>query len=208
MSGKSIFRKLLSALRDPRYVASVATALARGAYYIVFFRLFRRDVRIGFPFKAFAKVVITGPGSVQIGKGCSVLPNVFDGLTIVTLDPAAEVVIGDNGHLGGLTIRCRGTVRVGDKIMTAQSLVQDAPFLHEGQGGGEHASPRPVSIGSNVWLGGHSIILGGSTVGKDSVIGACSVCDGSVVEDYYLGLGNPISRGMPIERLLKLTGAA
>ena len=49
---------------------------------------------------------------------------------------------------------------------------------------------RPVSIGRNVWIGGHAIILPGVTVGDDAIIGAGSV----VTRDVPAGAtvaGNP-----------------
>jgi maltose O-acetyltransferase len=49
---------------------------------------------------------------------------------------------------------------------------------------------RPVSIGSNVWIGGGAIILPGVTIGDNAVIGAGSV----VTRDVPAGataFGNP-----------------
>lgn len=49
---------------------------------------------------------------------------------------------------------------------------------------------RPVSIGSNVWIGGHAIILPGINIGDDAIIGAGSV----VTRDVPAGqtaIGNP-----------------
>lgn len=49
---------------------------------------------------------------------------------------------------------------------------------------------RPIKIGSNVWIGGHAIVLPGVTIGDDSIIGAGSV----VTRDIPAGArvaGNP-----------------
>jgi maltose O-acetyltransferase len=51
-------------------------------------------------------------------------------------------------------------------------------------------SGRPVTIGSNVWIGGGAIILPGVTIGDDAVVGAGSV----VTHDVPAGArvaGNP-----------------
>ncbi|MEX5744736.1 DapH/DapD/GlmU-related protein [Massilia sp. X63] len=51
-------------------------------------------------------------------------------------------------------------------------------------------SGRPVSIGSNVWIGGGAIVLPGVTIGDDAVVGAGSV----VTHDVPAGArvaGNP-----------------
>jgi maltose O-acetyltransferase len=49
---------------------------------------------------------------------------------------------------------------------------------------------RPVSIGSNVWIGGGAVILPGVTIGDDAIVGAGSV----VTRDVPAGatvIGNP-----------------
>ncbi len=55
----------------------------------------------------------------------------------------------------------------------------------------------PVTIGSDVWLGGNVVVLPGVTIGDGSVIGAGSV----VVKDIpsgVLAVGNPCKVVRPI----------
>jgi chloramphenicol O-acetyltransferase type B len=47
-----------------------------------------------------------------------------------------------------------------------------------------------ITIGSDVWIGEHAIILSGVTVGHGAVIGAYSVV-GSDVDPYAIMIGNP-----------------
>ena len=83
--------------------------------------------------------------------------------------------------------------------MTALSLVQDCLFVNgDGKAGG-----KCVSIGSRAWLGGNSIILGGSRIGNDSVVAAGALCADIEIPDYSLASGCPVQRGVPIENLLK-----
>jgi maltose O-acetyltransferase len=49
---------------------------------------------------------------------------------------------------------------------------------------------RPVTIGTNVWIGGGAIILPGVTIGDDAVIGAGSVVTRDVAAGVTV-LGNP-----------------
>lgn len=95
--------------------------------------------------------------------------------------------------------------------MTAVSLLQDSLF-YNADDVASHADtsislrPKPVIIGSNVWLGPESIVLAGSEVGNDSVLAAGAMCFGNRIGDYSLVSGNPAKRPMPIDKLLKLKG--
>jgi acetyltransferase-like isoleucine patch superfamily enzyme len=154
-------------------------------------------------------VSIRGPGSVYIDKNCSVHENVFRGLNIVTLSEEALVRIGKNSMLGGLSIRCWGQVMIGEGTMTALSLIQDVIYVSCVNDGGPSVAnklvySKPIIIGDNVWLGGNSIILSGSRIGHDSVLSAGATCFNAEFDKYRLISGNPATRGLPIDQLLKL----
>ena len=57
---------------------------------------------------------------------------------------------------------------------------------------------EPVTIGDNVFIGMHSIILKGTTIGNNVIIGAGSVVHG-VVESESVYAGNPARRIMSLE---------
>lgn len=154
MKFQQILKRTLQKLRRNFFVGK---AFFKGCYHIVYYRLLRRNVRIRFPFKAFAPVKICGPGSVFIDKNCSVHYNVFKGLRIVTFSPHAKVVIGRGCSLGGLTVRCHGTMEIGEESMFANSLVQDSLFMEVEKirsiiKDNRLRSSNPISIGKNVWL--------------------------------------------------------
>lgn len=194
------------------YIGSIG-GIIRGTFYIWYFRLFRQNVRIGFPFIAFAPVRIIGPGSVSIGRNCSVFKNVFRGLTIITLSKNAKVTIGKECHLGGLTIRCSNHIEIGDRAMTAVSLIQDSLFVDLNKANSiinnqQIVAPKPVKVGDNAWLSGYSIVLENSKIGKDCVLGVCSLYYNIELNEYSLGLGNPVKRAFPIDRILNLKGVS
>jgi len=191
--------------RDCGEAFRLLTALIRGTYYAIYFRLFRRNVRIDLPFLAHARVSIVGPGQVRIGPFCSVYENVSCGLSIVTLSPPARVSIGAHCSIGGLTIRCVQSIEIGDRARTAFSLVQDVSFYHRtAPSSNAHFLDRPVWIGENAWLGAFSVVLPGSVIGEDSVLGWGACSTGIELPAGTMGLGNPISRGLPIARVLAL----
>jgi acetyltransferase-like isoleucine patch superfamily enzyme len=202
---------LTKVLKRPFYYANVLLALGKGAFYMLYYRIIRKNVRIRLPFFAFARVTISGPGSVVIGKKCAVLLNGFRGLTIVTLSKDARVTIGRGCHLGGTTIRSFSGVSLGNEVMTASTVIQDIVFVNVEKAkrtakNVQLPGPKSIEVGENVWLGGHSVVLGGSKIGNDSVLGAAAVCSDMELKDYCLGSGNPVARALSIDRLLKLKG--
>ncbi len=214
MMKSALFEKIRDlaarSIDDPSFFTSTALGLLRGTWYLIYYQYLKRSARIGFPFIVHAKVRIIGPGTVSIGKGCRVLKNAFKGLTIITYSRNAKVIIGDKCALGGTTIRCHASVEIGDKAMTAVSLIQDALLLNGDTTAGDHDHPLPppgnITIGTNVWLGEGSFVMSGSAIGNDCVLSSGSWCYNTAYRDYVLIMGNPARSVIPIDKLLKLKG--
>ncbi len=200
----NVRKALRSAIVDPKRAWRTAVAIVRGSLCVAWYRL-RGKARIAFPFLVFERVRIAGPGRVAIGPRCVVHPNAFRGLSIVTLDRAARVTIGSDCNLGGLAIRCRESVIVGDRMMSARSLIQDTDFCAPTE---HDRGASQIVIAGNAWLGGESLVLGGSHVGADAVLGWNACCDGHTVPEFHLVTGNPVVRPVPIPKLLDLTGTS
>jgi acetyltransferase-like isoleucine patch superfamily enzyme len=196
-------------LQHPLKGMQTVTPLVRGLFYIVYFRIIRSRVTIRFPFFAHEKVIIVGPGHVFIDRFCSVFPNTFKGLTVVTLSPSAIVRIGRHCALSGLTIRCLNKVSLGNNTMTAYSLIQDNLVIAVDKCGSRFRNTLPlygksIEIGKNVWIGAQACILSGTSIGDDAVISLGSVCLDTSVGEYHLAVGNPVVRSAPINQILNL----
>lgn len=116
--------------------------------------------------------VIRPPFHCDYGYNIHLGRNVFMNFNCVILD-VCPVSIGDDCQIGPAV-----------QIYTADHPL-DPALRRSGLESG-----RPVTIGSNVWIGGGAIILPGVTVGDDAVIGAGSV----VTRDVPAGatvVGNP-----------------
>lgn len=49
---------------------------------------------------------------------------------------------------------------------------------------------KPITIGSNCFIGARATLLPGTTIGKNCIIGACSVVKGNIPDDSIV-VGNP-----------------
>ena len=193
---------ILNLLENPKSLFSTIIALTRGCYYIAWYKLIKKNVTIRFPFLCHSKVEIIGPGKVFIDRRCSVWMNTFEHLVIQTVSPFAEIRIGKNCTLGGLTIRCRNGIWIGDNVMTAANLVQDIPMISASAA--MELKKSPITIGHNVWLGGQAIILYNTEIGDRSVAGSNALLYNTTVGEDYLCVGNPTLRPVPIKNILSL----
>ena len=115
---------------------------------------------------------IQPPFACDYGSNVSIGDNVFVNFNAVILD-CAPVTIGDGTQISpGVQLLAADHPRDPE---TRRDLLELA---------------RPISIGSNVWLGAAAIVLPGVSVGDDSIIGAGSVVTRDIPSGV-LALGNP-----------------
>lgn len=109
--------------------------------------------------------------------------------TFFDLGPSASVRIGNYCSIVGTIFNTNNRVIIGDYLFTAWGVtITDSAFAtpqHQNA-----ISSSDIVIGDNVWVGTHAIILGGVTIGHDSVIGAASVVDIDV-PPFSVVAGNP-----------------
>lgn len=112
--------------------------------------------------------------------------------------PSAEVIIGQNVEVNGINIVCRSTrVVVGNDVKIACGCtILDSDF--HGVGLSERHLPmieqdREVVVGDNVWIGLDVLILKGSRIGENTVVGAGSIVRGTL-EANCVYAGNPAQK--------------
>src|SRR5262245_61161777 len=98
-----------------------------------------------------------------------------------SLTLGANVFVGTNTYLGAWK-----PIRIGDDTLIGaycyiisgnhRFAAPDLPVRMQGYEG------APITIGRNVWLGAHVIVLPGVTIGDNAVVGAGSVVAGSIPE--------------------------
>ena len=122
----------------------------------------------------------------EIGPETVVVPPFF-------CDYGVNIRLGTDCFLNTNTVflDC-GEIRVGDRCQLGpgvQVLAADHPREPERRLADIELS-RPITIGTNVWIGGGAIICPGVTIGDHSVVGAGSVVTRDVPE-RVLAAGNP-----------------
>lgn len=202
-----VARGLCELRTNPAGLYAYAKAFAKGLAFAAHCRLFKPQVRIELPFFIYCgRIRISGPGAVEIGKGCSVFANAFDRLSIVTATRDSRVTIGKGCDLGGVTIRCHDRVSIGEYCLFASCLIQDRLFMSDSRRRGNAPGlamdeSSGIRIGSRVWLAGLTVILGGASVGDGAVVSVGSVLWNHGVAENHLAFGNPVRRSASIGRI-------
>lgn len=141
------------------------------------------------------------PG-VRLGRGASTyLGTMFD------VGPSGRVTLGDYVLVHGARIVCDSEISLGDYTVVSWNVVlmdtyrvsfdpdarrdevrrvpDETPRRLDGR-----SDPRPIRIGSNVWIGFDACVLPGVTIGEGAIVGARSVVT-TDVEPYTIVVGNP-----------------
>lgn len=108
-------------------------------------------------------------GRITIGSGCGI-----SGSTVYAMK---EINIGDNVLIGG---NCKIIDNDFHPLLASQRVDQKL----------EDIKRRPINIGDGCFIGANSIILKGTTLGKNCVIGAGSVVSGTFPNNVIIA-GNP-----------------
>jgi len=105
-----------------------------------------------------------------------------------------EPEIGENVYIGGLSeinaSNCH--IQIGRNCDIASFVSINCADSHlRCIGKTSQVDRRPIFIGDNVFVGSHSVILGGVSIGNNSVVGAGSVLAKVNIPPYSLVVGNP-----------------
>ncbi|KAM9979717.1 hypothetical protein ACTFIZ_005961 [Dictyostelium cf. discoideum] len=87
-------------------------------------------------------------------------------------------------------------VRIGDNclIATFGGIYTAAHYISPPEERYKTGYGLPITIGNNVWIGGHSVILpGGVTIGDNSIIATGSVVNKDVTKNTIVA-GNPAKK--------------
>ncbi len=135
-----------------------------------------------------------GGAELVIGDGCVIKSSFLS--IIVTRTPEARIHIGKNVGISGATIYARKGITIGDNTMiggNAKILDNDFhPVEVEARLADDKSKigTREIVIGKNCFIGCNSLILKGTALGDNCVVGAGAVVSGKF-EDNCVIAGNP-----------------
>jgi acetyltransferase-like isoleucine patch superfamily enzyme len=141
-------------------------------------------------------------GTIRVGARCRIQSG-FAGNAVgggqrmaFWVGPGARLTIGDDAGLSNSTIVCLREVSIGDGVfLGGDSKVYDTDFHsldadQRARRGNPGARTAPVAIGARAFVGGHSIVLKGASIGETAIVGAGSVVRGRIPAGE-LWTGNP-----------------
>ena len=120
---------------------------------------------------------------------------------IFFVDKGAELIIGDNVGISGAALVCHTGIQVGNNVKIGGGVcIYDTDFhsldasLRANPGTDKiNTKTAPVIIKDNAFIGAHTTILKGTSIGKNSVVGACSVVTRNI-PDNEIWAGNPAKK--------------
>jgi acetyltransferase-like isoleucine patch superfamily enzyme len=151
----------------------------------------------GIPF-----IVTNGNGKIIIGSNFKINSgghfNVIGRNKKLIFQVWGSLTIGNNVRMSGTAIICKKEVIIGDDVMIGGNVVIYDSDFHSLDHLERNSIPEnrsdvhiaPVVIRNGAFVGGHSTILKGVTIGERAVVGAGSVVTGNVPPDE-IWAGNP-----------------
>ena len=194
------FRRLVSIHEYPRYIIKAFIQVIAASVW----RLRGMNLGHGITWHGLP-IISKEPGStISIGNYCTICSlstqtalGVNHPVILRTLFTGANITIGSNVRMSGTTICAAESVVIGDRcVIGANVIISDTdfhsldPLLRSSPDDARRAIRKPVLIGSDIFIGGGSVILKGVQIGDGAVIGAGSIVTKDV-PPRMIAAGNP-----------------
>lgn len=175
-------------------------------------RLFAaRGIRFGRAMQIMGQVAVTGTGRVTIGddfvftSGQAINPISSNLEGCFHTEGKGEIVIGNQVGMSSTRMWIKSGLHIGDRVnIGACTLLIDtdchqmnhlmrrreAILHHSAEELNRNILSAPITIEDDAWIGAHTLVLKGVTIGARSVIGAGSVVTKSIPPDC-IAAGNP-----------------
>ena len=147
-------------------------------------------------------MIVINKGNCEIKEGCIINSSRFRNIIggdirfNIIVHKSGNLFIGKNFKGSNSTIVCRKSIYIGENVMLGGSCkIWDNDFhpldpVKRINDPNNNYNAKPIKIGNNVFIGGSTLILKGSIIGNNSVIGAGSVVSGNIPANE-IWAGNP-----------------
>lgn len=172
--------------RLPAVVRAPARVLLRGLTLAYRLR-YPRSLRCGADVVIVGRLRIAQGTRLQLGDRTRVRGRVI-------VNGGGRVSVGPDSLLNGCWIGAMTEVSIGARCLLSDCDITDSDF-HNLDPSQRHLPPdertrRPVHVADNVWIGAQALVLKGTAIGANSVVGAGSVVRGHVPPGVVVA-GNP-----------------
>lgn len=157
----------------------------------------------GVHFKGMSVIFAFPKSKIEIGEGTYIQSDFFSNLLglyqrcIIIAKYGGEIIIGKNCGLSGATVYAFESIRIGnDTLIGVNCKIVDNDFhpterqYRKPEYIESHTKRSPVIIGDNCFIGMNSIILKGTKLGNNVIVGAGSVVHGTFPDNCIIA-GNP-----------------
>ncbi len=189
------------ARREPHLILPGLLTLLNGYWHKLKFLLLFKRVRIGKRFRVSGTLRIIGSGRVVIGDDCFIQGRFFRPVTFLTTLPQARINVGDNVTFNGTVIQCFERVSIGHWCSLADAYIVDSQshFLSADRRSyfARDIPSTPVVLEENIWVSTRVVICSGVRIGRNSVVGACSLVCKDIASDTFQA-GHPAKLIKPV----------
>ena len=147
-----------------------------------------RKINCGKGLSTHGTLFVRGTGTITIGENVSITscretnPIGGDVKTILFAKNNAAITIGDDTGISNSALVAVDSIAIGNNVLIGGNCkIYDNDF---------HSLDAPVVIKDGAFIGAHTIVLKGVTIGERSIVGAGSVVTRSI-PDYEIWAGNP-----------------
>ena len=192
-------KRLLNIKKYPSYFSQAIWGIFVPIYLKSTAVNFKKSIKCyGFPLisKMEDSVISIGNNVVLCSDSKFTALGVYHPVILRTLSRDAILTIDDDTGISGATICAAKKVSIGKGVLLGANVIIIDTDFHAITPENRHhidlqqLNNKEVIIEDNVFIGANSIILKGSHIGKNSVIGAGSVVTGKIPE-YSIAAGNP-----------------
>lgn len=172
---------------------------------IIFFKnkvtisAFEGKITIGIENKFYQGLDLMGKGTIFIGNSCSFGYRYGGGfkngkIEIQTRSNEAKIEIGNNIATNNNIFLCsKNKIKIEDDVLIGRNVIimdHNAHGVKPNERRKSSGTPREIIIKRNVWIGSYVIILPGTIIGENSIVGAGSVVKGEFPKNVIIQ-GNP-----------------